>query len=59
MYQNERLFQTSLLSDALTENYLQPVTVETMAFRLLRSKGILKDLHNRCQKIRSKNFNIV
>ena len=44
--------------NSLKENYLQPVTVETMAFRLLRSAGILRDLHKRCRKIRSKNFNI-
>lgn len=39
-------------------NFLQPVTAETMAFRMARRCGILRDLRNRVTRQRSKNFNL-
>ncbi len=39
-------------------NFLQPITAETMAFRMLRRCGILHNLRECATKQRSKNFNI-
>lgn len=40
------------------EYFLQPVTPGTMAFRMLRQRGVLRKLKRRAAKIRSKNFNV-
>ncbi len=39
-------------------NFMQPITAETMAFRMARRCGILRDLRERAAKQRSKNFNL-
>ncbi len=40
------------------DNFMQPVTAETMAFRMARRCGMLRDLRNRAMKQRSRDFNL-
>lgn len=40
------------------DNPVQPVTPQTMAFRMARRCGMLMDLHERAAWLRSKNFNV-
>lgn len=40
------------------ENPVQPITPRTMAFRMARRCGILRDLRERAAWLRSKNFNV-
>lgn len=39
-------------------NFMQPITAETMAFRMARRCGILRDLRERAMKQRSRDFNL-
>ncbi len=44
--------------ESYMNNFMQPVTAETMAFRMARRRGILRDLRERAARDRSRNFNL-
>ena len=39
-------------------DFAQPITVETMAFRMLRHRGMTRGLRLRVRRLRSRNFNV-
>lgn len=43
---------------SLGTNVIQPITAETMAFRMLRQRGIIRKMHDMVREMRSRNFNI-
>lgn len=44
--------------ESYAQNSRQPITAETMAFRLVRQRGILRKLNERAARQRSRNFNL-